>query len=354
MAKFKGYSSSVDIYTFQSEFEKLYSRSTPKRMLPDLLKNNFLDDTALSLVKSVGKIEEIWIRLKGAFGDPKVMLGKKLEEISKIRFGWQSKDSEKSIEDLQRMINLITDLMDLSKQHRIENALYYGDGLEKIFKLLGQGRATRWISEACDKELSNEESWKSVKVFLEKELRILQQKMLFLGKENTKEKFGDLKTDERGKSLAHYAEKKERKDQTISSICERQGHVATSGPNYSKVIQYFTCKQFVDMTPAQRFAVVNDKGFCWQCLFPGADARKGKHNEGRCQRDFVCKHPSHSKYRRKTHVLLCEEHKDTAENKRLVEEYKSRCISKDKLVELPCYSKDIKLSFLAESTHDTR
>ena len=67
-----------------------------------------------------------------------------------------------------------------------------------------------------------------------------------------------------------------------------------------------------------------------------------------------CKHPSHNKYRRKTHVLLCEEHKDTAENKRLLEEYKSRCISKDKLVELSSYSKDIKLSFLAESTHDTR
>ena len=131
-------------------------------MLPELLKNNFLDDTALSLVKSVGKIEQIWIRLKGAFGDPKVMLGRKLEEISKIRFGWQSKDSEKSIEGLQRMINLITDLMDLSKQHKVENELYYGDGLEKIFKLLGQGRATRWISETCDKELSNEESWKSV------------------------------------------------------------------------------------------------------------------------------------------------------------------------------------------------
>ena len=40
LAKFSGYESKSDIYTFQSEFKKIYERTTPKRLLPDLLKNN--------------------------------------------------------------------------------------------------------------------------------------------------------------------------------------------------------------------------------------------------------------------------------------------------------------------------
>ena len=46
------------------EFEKLYSKATPKKMLPDLLKNNYLADPALSLVKILDEIDEIWTRLK--------------------------------------------------------------------------------------------------------------------------------------------------------------------------------------------------------------------------------------------------------------------------------------------------
>jgi len=36
--KFKGYASTVDFYSFKRKFEKLFYRSTPRRMLPDLLK----------------------------------------------------------------------------------------------------------------------------------------------------------------------------------------------------------------------------------------------------------------------------------------------------------------------------
>ena len=66
LSKFCGYGSATDIYTFQSEFEKIYLQSTPRDLLPDLLKNNLLADPALSLVKSVDKMDEIWKRLKQA------------------------------------------------------------------------------------------------------------------------------------------------------------------------------------------------------------------------------------------------------------------------------------------------
>ena len=43
---FSGNNDEVDFYTFKSDFSKIYNKSTPKELLPDLLKNNFLKDPA--------------------------------------------------------------------------------------------------------------------------------------------------------------------------------------------------------------------------------------------------------------------------------------------------------------------
>ena len=68
---FKGCGFAIDIHLFQS---KLYLKSVPTSMLLNLLKNNFLEDSALSLVKSADGMQEIWKRLKGAYGDTKTVL----------------------------------------------------------------------------------------------------------------------------------------------------------------------------------------------------------------------------------------------------------------------------------------
>ena len=101
----------------------------------------------------------------------------------------------------------------------------------------------------------------------------------------------------------------------ICHFCGEDYHIATIGPGYSKVIQYFACKKFVKMTPSQRCAELFRKGLYIQCLLPGASSKEGKHKEGRCQRDFTCKNSAHSKFPSKKHVLICEEHKDEKENK---------------------------------------
>ena len=78
LSKFKGYGSAMDIYTFQDTVEKLHLKSTPKHLFPDLLKNNYLENPALSIVKHIKNIEEIWRRLKEAYGDSQTMLAKKI------------------------------------------------------------------------------------------------------------------------------------------------------------------------------------------------------------------------------------------------------------------------------------
>ena len=65
---------------------------------------------------------------------------------------------------LGKVINTMKDLKSLTKQHKIETRLYYDeDGMQRIYKVVGDSRITRWISENCDKDLDEEASWKACK-----------------------------------------------------------------------------------------------------------------------------------------------------------------------------------------------
>ena len=357
LAKFKGYDSNYDIYTFQDEFKKLYVKSAPKCLLPDLLKNNFLENPALLLVKDVKDIEEIWKRLKDAYGDYKTMLSKKLAEFNNIEATWKHRNPAKTSEGLSKIINLMKDLMQLSKRHGTENRLFYGDGLERIYKLMGNGRMTRWLGHACDQE-GGEEQWNQLIIFLEKELKVCQQKVIILSKtmdlKHTQPISSANKFYDRGQHLSHHISDGpasldcSRQNSTTANsscfICGESNHILTNGPGGIKLVQYFVCKKFVDMTPLERFQVLRSKGLCFQCLFPGAEWNIGKHKDGRCQRDFTCKHRSHDRYPTKKHVLVCDEHKDSQDNKDLLQEYKTRCILKQRQTQLPSHAKEIQLS----------
>ena len=152
LSKFCGYGSTTDIYTFQSEFEEIYLQSTPSNLLPDLLKNNLLADPALTLVKSVDNIDEIWKRLKQAYGSSKILLHKKLGELGTLASVNRNKSTEKMEFSISKIITTMKDLVKLAKAHDIEAMLYNGDGLDRVLKLLGEGRVTRWLSKLYDDE----------------------------------------------------------------------------------------------------------------------------------------------------------------------------------------------------------
>ena len=267
-----------------------------------------------------------------------MMLHKKMSTLTNFTPLWKTSNPEKTSDALIKIINLIKDLMNLTKKHNIKEKLYNGDGLERIYSLLGDSRLIRWLTKSSEDELEGEEQWSKLIEFLEKEARVHQQRSLiqrtnFKAPPSKKEDQLDNRKGYRGSS--HVADGKTQK---ICSICGESDHVATNGPNQTKIIQYFSCRTFVEMTPKYRFAELPKKGFCFQCLYPGADKNSGKHKDGHCQTDFVCKHPSHDKFSKKKHVLVCEEHSQPNENKQLLEEYKSRCILKQK-ANLPEYSK---------------
>ena len=116
----------MDTLTFQSTFEKLYKKRTPRTRLLDLLINKYLEDPALSLVKNVKDIWEIWDRLKSAYGDPKSLLKNNCVKSANLqRCGkWKNqKNLWKVLEGLSRIINLMKDLTTLGVKHNIENQL---------------------------------------------------------------------------------------------------------------------------------------------------------------------------------------------------------------------------------------
>ena len=117
MKKFSGYDSPVDIYTFKSNFYKLNHRDTPTKLLPDLLINNYLAETALSLVKGLTGLFQ-------AYGSSKILLARKLLELKRLDPVRAKADPSKNLKVITTLINVLRDLISLGKQHKIENQLY--------------------------------------------------------------------------------------------------------------------------------------------------------------------------------------------------------------------------------------
>ena len=136
------------------------------------------------------------------------------------------------------------------------------------------------------------------------------------------------KGDSKSKDSYHLSSDSNAASKSDCHICGKGDHIITNGPKGCKLVQYFACPKFVKDTCEQRLKELNDKGLCHQCLYPGGKIDKGKHKDGKCQREFACKHPSHSSDIIKPHVLVCSEHKDEADNQALLQTYISRCISR--------------------------
>ena len=78
-----------------------------------------------------------------------------------------------------------------------------------------------------------------------------------------------------------------------ASFCGENDHIKTEGPEGTKLVEYFSCKKFAEMTPAQWFTELRRKELCMQFLYPAAKGDYGMYKEGKCQRDFICPHIDH-------------------------------------------------------------
>ena len=268
LSKFKGYTSCLDIYSFKRDFDKLHEKSVPTYLMADVLKNNYLEGAALALVKHKNDISEIWKRLKTAYGDVKFLLSNKLSELSNLDKLWKLKDGAIISESLSKVINVIKDLMNLAETHNIKPRLYHGDGVNQIYKLIGNKKTTQWLQQIKEEMPKGKELWTRLLKFLERELRIQQQKQLINFSDENKPVDPATKED---KVSRLYLSNHQEKNSNYCYICGATDHISTNSPNNSKLIKYFICETFAKMTPLDRFKTLRKKNLCFQCLFPGAE-----------------------------------------------------------------------------------
>lgn len=331
---FKGYESRIDYYTFKSEFEKLIAPHVHAPLLPDHLKKNYLGGQARELVKEINNLDSIWDRLKQSYGNVENLMSKKLGEFDKgVPLG-KAKGDEKVAQAITRTKNIMTDLKTLSEKHNIEQSLYHSSNISRILGGFGRKRQTHLTKVFVEGNLTEKEKWAEMIRYLEKELKITEQ-LVLLDKSNDQQSTKKSSDSSSGRENSVLNSQEQNTDKKCF-VCDRTDHVPFI-TNYGKsIINYISCKKFVDMTPKQRYEFLKRNFFCFQCLGPG----RKKGHEGRCFDKYKCPHNDHTGARG-IHVLICDAHKEDDENKRLFELYKEKCITNTNIY--PDYSLRITL-----------
>ena len=174
LPRFKGYNSALDIYTFQTDVEKLVSPNIQRKLLPDYLKRNYLDGPALLLVKEINDLKGICAKLKEAFGCVMLLLQNKLSEVKKHGPLWKIKDKERLIPAISMLLNSMTELTNLAEKHSIKDQLYHHSYLALIFDIIGDDRKEKFTYHNVNVKLNCEEKWNKLMEFLTYELKVIE------------------------------------------------------------------------------------------------------------------------------------------------------------------------------------
>ena len=120
--------------------------------------------------------------------------------------------------------------MKLAKQHNIEEKLYHEEGLQQIYKLLGDGRVTRWLSTISYEPLEDKKVWAKLILFMEKEMKIQQQIILISSRSTTELK------ERRECNELHLVDTNEKVINSECVICGENDHIKTEGPGGAQLI----------------------------------------------------------------------------------------------------------------------
>ena len=90
-----------------------------------------------------------------------MMLSKRMHQLHTLEVSKSTKP-EIAINSLTNVINVLQDLMRLAQEHSIEEYLYYGEGLNTIYQLIGDVQTTEFLDTICTEDLEQQEIWSSL------------------------------------------------------------------------------------------------------------------------------------------------------------------------------------------------
>ena len=314
--KFGGYESSMDFYTFKTQFQKLIEHRHQKPFLAEVLKRNYLSGSALKLVEKEDDYNKIWERLKESYGNTRLMLHNKLGVLDKIGGLASVKGDEKIVTVLASLTNAMSDLSSLAEKHGLEGQLYEGGALEKVIHLIGRDRQRRFRKENLDFAGSKKEEWVKLFDYLKIELKLHETFV----------------SDAKSAQLLNLNSRPDKRDPPANNVhlagnlvgvkcplCDKLDHVVVETRKGNKIIPYYLCEAFAKASPAERRSTLELKGFCKACLFPGA--KKGPPHK--CRFTNFCCPCSHSE---KIHVLLCSDHKSDPNHVATLQKFKEKFV----------------------------
>ena len=135
----------------------------------------------------LGKIDEIWKKLIESYGNVKLLLQTKMSGITKLGNLDQVEGDEKLVNSLAKIINVMTELSTLAEKYNLQNKLYVGGGLEKMFTVIGETRERQFLTKHYENSsnsnlstnvspksevIAEKETWAALKAFLKKELNV--------------------------------------------------------------------------------------------------------------------------------------------------------------------------------------
>ena len=102
--------------------------------------------------------------------------------------------------------------------------------------MVGDNRVRRWLSELCEETYDDQEEWMKLIKFLEKDLKVQQQKALIQEKSDEKRNNKqNLDSMQIGKNGAHFTNQCTDKK---CYFCDRtDDHIAAAGPRETEIIQ---------------------------------------------------------------------------------------------------------------------
>ena len=175
-----------------------------------------------------------------------------------------------------------------SKKHEIEGTLFHISNLAKVFNLIGKKRQIEITKGLLKSNLTDRETWNEIIEYLDIELKVKEQILLF-------EKSTIDKCDNRKGKHLHDVPKSYSNIPSSNKkcfLCDKTDHVATVTRRGNLVINHFACEKLAKMSPNERYAELKRNKLCFQCLTPGLKA----YHEGKCFDMFKCPHEDHKRF----------------------------------------------------------
>ena len=82
-----------------------------------------------------------------AYGNVRLLLQNKIDKLDDVECLHKIKGDEKLSVAIAKIMNMMIELSDLASKHNLENKLYIGGGLEKMYIIIGPNRERRFLTK---------------------------------------------------------------------------------------------------------------------------------------------------------------------------------------------------------------